>query len=55
MENWLPWHGQTICPSDTDATWQPWWVQVEVNALNSPSLGWVTTTFWSPKIVPPPT
>src|SRR5580765_5467221 len=36
------------------ATWQPWWVQVALNALKVPAVGWVTTTFWSLKILPPP-
>jgi hypothetical protein len=36
-------------------TWQPWWVQVLEKPLNSPAVGWVTTTFWSEKILPPPT
>ena len=34
---------------------QPWWVQIAVKHLNSPSVGWVTTTSSSAKIVPPPT
>ena len=34
---------------------QPWWVQTAVKHLNSPSVGWVTTTCWSGKILPPPT
>ena len=55
IENRLPWQGQLMWPSDTDSTWQPWWVQVVPNALNSPSLGWVITTCSSAKIVPPPT
>ena len=44
-----------MVPSETLATRQPWWVQTAVNALNSPSVGWVTTTSSSAKIVPPPT
>src|SRR5215204_1710983 len=55
IENWLPWHGQWIRPSETVATWQPWCVHVELKPLNEPSVGWVTTTCWSEKIVPPPT
>ncbi len=34
---------------------QPMWVHTAVKHLNSPSVGWVTTTCWSGKIVPPPT
>jgi hypothetical protein len=48
-----PWHGQTITPLSTPATVQPWWVQVELNALNEPAAGWVTTT--APMTFPPPT
>ena len=55
MENLLPWQSQLMVPSETLATRQPWWVQTAENALNSPAVGWVTTTFWSAKIVPPPT
>src|SRR6185312_6979231 len=36
-------------------TRQPWCVQTAEKALISPALGWVTTTFWSLKILPPPT
>src|SRR5688572_28732941 len=36
-------------------TWQFMWVQVEEKALNSPAFGWVTTTFSSAMITPPPT
>lgn len=54
MENELPWQVQLIRPSLTVETVQLWWVQVELNALNSPAAGWVTTTFWSAKIIPPP-
>src|SRR5690349_10429320 len=39
----------------TAATRQPWWVQTALNALNSPSAGWVTTIFSLGKILPPPT
>ena len=34
---------------------QPWWVQTAVKHLNVPSVGWVTTTCCSGKILPPPT
>ena len=36
VENWLPWQLQMIVPSSTEVTGQPWWVQMLVNALNSP-------------------
>src|SRR6476661_8223507 len=55
MENWLPWHGQMISPPCTWVTRQPWWVQIAVNALKSPLVGWVTTTCWAVRIFPPPT
>src|SRR3954451_15008023 len=55
MENLLPWQSQLMVPSETLATRQPWWVQTAEKALNSPSVGWVTTTFSSVKIDPPPT
>ena len=42
-------------PACTELTMQPWWVQTAVKHLNSPSVGWVTTTCWSGKILPPPT
>jgi hypothetical protein len=42
--NSLPWQGQWMIPSDTLFTEQPWWVQIDENALNSPEFGWVTTT-----------
>src|SRR3954468_6941580 len=51
----LPWHGQSIVPSVTSETVQPWCVQIAENALNSPAVGWVTTTCWSAKTAPPPT
>jgi hypothetical protein len=44
-----------MVPLATVVTWQPWCVQVELNALNVPFTGCVTTTwFWS-KILPSPT
>ena len=55
IANLLPWHGQTITPSATDLTLQPWCVQVAEKALNSPAVGWVTTTSLSANTVPPPT
>jgi len=36
-------------------TGQLWWVQIELNALNSPAVGWVTTAWRSARILPPPT
>ncbi len=54
IEKWLLWHGQTISPPSTLDTVQPWCVQTAVNALKSPLVGWVTTTFWSARTVPPP-
>ena len=38
IEYLLPWQSQLIV-SVTVATGQAWWVQMELNALNSPSLG----------------
>src|ERR1700722_20464918 len=35
-------------------TMHPMWVHTALNALNSPAVGWVTTTFWTVKILPPP-
>ena len=55
MLNLLPWQGQLMVPSATLLTVQPWWVQIAEKALKSPASGWVTTTFWSLKILPPPT
>jgi hypothetical protein len=40
--------------SVTWPTRQPWWVQMAEKALKCPALGWVTTTCWSLRIVPPP-
>ena len=54
IENLLPWHSQLIVPSETLDTTQPWCVQIAVKHLNSPALGWVTTTSSSAKIAPPP-
>lgn len=55
MENLEPWQGQLMVPSLTVETRHWAWVQTAEKALNSPSSGWVTTTFRSLKIVPPPT
>ena len=55
IENWLPWQAHGITPSVPGLTVQPWWVQTEVKALKSPSLGWVTTHFCSEKTAQPPT
>src|SRR5918996_3062419 len=54
-EYWLPWHGQEMTPPSTRETSQPWWVQMLVNALNSPALGWVRTTCSADTTSPPPT
>lgn len=51
----LPWHGQLMVPSLTPTTMHPLWVQTAEKPLNSPSLGWVTTTSCSSKTLPPPT
>ena len=37
MRNLLPWQGQSMVPSATLATVQPWWVQMAEKALNSPA------------------
>lgn len=55
MRNSLPWQAQLIVPFETVATMQPWWVQTAEKALKPPFSGWVTTTFSSLKILPPPT
>src|SRR5450631_2828981 len=44
-----------MVPLATPATVQPLWVQIALKALNSPALGWVTTTFVASKTLPPPT
>src|SRR2546426_1137338 len=47
-----------MVPSLTEASRQPRWVQVALNAANRPAAGWVTTTpsgSRSGKIFPPPT
>lgn len=54
MLNSLLWQGHLMTPSSTEVTGQPWWVQIAVNALNAPEVGWVTTYF-SSRITPPPT
>src|SRR6188768_3527622 len=53
--NLLPWHGQLMVPPDTSPTTQPACVHTAVKHLNWPAVGWVTTIFWSSKILPPPT
>ena len=55
MLYWLPWHGQSMVPLLTWLTMQPMCVQTALNALNSPAVGWVTTTLGPVKIVPLPT
>jgi len=52
---WLPWHGQVIRELSTLPTVQPRWVQIALNALMSPAVGWVSTICWSLRILPPPT
>src|SRR3954447_976519 len=54
IEKLLLWQGQLMTPSVTLFTAHPWWVQVAENALNSPAVGWVTTTLLSAKTFPPP-
>jgi hypothetical protein len=51
----LPRQGQSIVPSATWSTVQPWCVQTALKALNWPAVGWVTTTFSAEKTLPPPT
>src|ERR1035438_9065270 len=53
--NWLPWQGQSIVPLATWSTVHPMWVQIALNPLKSPAVGWVTTTFGPPNTLPPPT
>ena len=55
IENLLPWQVQLIVPSLTEVTGHPWCVQIEENPRKSPFVGWVTTTWASGKISPPPT
>src|SRR6478672_2494977 len=55
MSNSLPWQAQLMVPFSTPLTRHAWWVQTALKALNCPDVGWVTTTFWSPKTFPPPT
>jgi len=55
MLYWLPWHGQSMVPSLIWLTMHPMWVQIALNALNSPAVGWVTTTCGPGKIMPLPT
>src|SRR5665647_2946742 len=55
MSYMLPWQGHLMVPLATLATVQPLWVQIALKALNSPALGWVTTTFAASKTLPPPT
>ena len=55
IENLLPWQVQSMSSPSISATTQPWWVHTALNALKSPSVGWVTTTLSAAKILPPPT
>lgn len=41
----LLWQAQSMVPSRTSDTMQPWWVQTAEKALKSPASGWVTTIF----------
>ena len=44
-ENSLPWQGQMMTAVlDAPSPGTAWWVQLVENALNSPAVGWVTTT-----------
>src|SRR5689334_12334137 len=54
-ENLLPWHGHGMSPSSLDSTMQPWCVQTAVNALKSPSVGWVSTILEAATTKHPPT
>src|SRR5580693_1417314 len=44
-----------MVPLATLSTRHPRWVQTALNALNSPAVGWVTTTFSAENTFPPPT
>jgi hypothetical protein len=55
MLYWLPWHGQSMVPLLIWLTIHPMCVQTALNALYSPAVGWVTTTFGPGKIIPLPT
>src|ERR1700722_10782320 len=44
-----------MVPRATLSTRHPRWVQTALNALNSPAVGWVTTTFSAENTFPPPT
>src|ERR1700729_2576639 len=44
-----------MVPLATLSTRHPRWVQPAMNALNSPAVGWVTTTFSAENTFPPPT
>src|ERR1700730_6150799 len=55
MLYWLPWHGQSMVWLLIWLTMHPMWVQTALNALNSPAVGWVTTTCGPGKIMPLPT
>lgn len=55
IENRLPWQVQTMASPRISDTGQPWWVQMLLNASNSPSVGWVTTYLASSRMTPPPT
>ena len=55
IENFAPWHLQWMSVPWMSLTGQPWWVHILLKALNSPSVGWVTTKLASSRITPPPT
>src|SRR5580704_8734904 len=44
-----------MVPPATLSTRHCRWVQIALNALNSPAVGWVTTTFSAENTFPPPT
>src|SRR3954453_17544849 len=44
-----------MVPEATLASVQPAWVQVAEKPSNVPFSGWVTTTFWESRTIPPPT
>src|SRR4051812_26307633 len=53
--NLLPWHGQLTVPSAILSTEHPWCVHTVEKATKLPFVGWVTTTPFLVKILPPPT
>src|SRR4051812_5685370 len=53
--NLLPWQGQSTVPSAILSTVHPWCVHTVEKATKLPFVGWVTTTPFLAKILPPPT